>query len=243
MILEQLDIHVQKKTLDTDFIPTTKINSKWFTITNTWKHLKCPSADEWINNSVQFSHSDMSNSLWPHDCSTPGFPIHHQLLELAQTHIHWVGDSIQPTHPLLSPSPPAFNLSQHHCLCQWVSSSHQVTKEMELQLQHQSFQWIFRADFLYDWLVWSPCSPRDSQESPPTPQFKSINSLAFSFPYGPLSNSYMTTGKSIALTRRIFVGKIMSQLFSMLSRMVIAFLPRSKRLLISWLQSPSAMIL
>ena len=84
----------------------------------------------------------------PMDCSTPGFPVHHQLLELAQTHVHWVGDAIQPYHPLSSPSPPAFNLSQHQGLFQWVSSLHQVTKVLEFQLQHQSFQWIFRTDFL-----------------------------------------------------------------------------------------------
>ena len=76
----------------------------------------------------------------PMDCSTPGFPVHHQLLELTQTHVHRVGDAIQPSHPLLSPSPPAFNLSQHQGLFQGVSSSHQVAKLLELQLQHQSFQ-------------------------------------------------------------------------------------------------------
>ena len=78
----------------------------------------------------------------------PGFPVHHQLPELAQIHVHQVGDAIQPSHPLSSPSPPAFNLSQHQGLFQWVSSSHQVAKMLELQLQHQSFQWIFRVDFL-----------------------------------------------------------------------------------------------
>ena len=82
------------------------------------------------------------------DCSTPGFPVHHQLPELTQTHVHWVSDVIQPSHPLSSPSPPAFNLSQHRGLFQWVSSSQQVAKLLEFQLQHQSFQWIFRADFL-----------------------------------------------------------------------------------------------
>ena len=84
----------------------------------------------------------------PMDCSTPGFPVHRQLLELAQTHVHQVSDAIQPSHPLSFPSPPAFNLSQHQGLFQWVSSSHQVAKVWELQLQHQSFQWIFRTDFL-----------------------------------------------------------------------------------------------
>ena len=88
-------------------------------------------------------------TLWdPMDCSTPGFPVHHQLLELIKTHVHWVGDAIQPSHPLSSPFPPAFNLSQHQGLFQWVSSSHQVVKVLELQLQHQSFQWIFRTEFL-----------------------------------------------------------------------------------------------
>ena len=90
---------------------------------------------------------------------------------------------VMPSHPLSSPSP-AFNLSQLQGLFQWVSSSHQVAKVLELQLQHQSFQWIFRTDFLYDWLAWSPCSPRDSQESSPTPQFKSTNSSVLSFLYG-----------------------------------------------------------
>ena len=93
-------------------------------------------------------------------------------------------------------------------------------------------------------MVGSPCSPRDSQESSPTPQFKSINSLVLSFLYiVQLSHSYMTTGKTIALTRQTFVGKVMSLLFNMLSRLVIAFLPINKCLLISWLQSPSVVIL
>ena len=115
------------------------------------------------------------------DCSTSGLPACHQLPEFTQTHVHWVGDAIQPSHPLSSPSPPAFNLSQHQGPFQWVSSSHEVAKVLEFHLQHQSFQWIFRTDFLQDGLVGSPCSPRDSQESSPTPQFKSINSLVLSF--------------------------------------------------------------
>ena len=91
--------------------------------------------------SVQFSHSVMSNSLWPHGLQHTSFPVFQHLLELTQSHVHWVGDVIQPSHPLLSPSPPAFNLSQHQGLFQWVSSLHQVAKVLELQLQHQSFQW------------------------------------------------------------------------------------------------------
>ena len=133
--------------------------------------------------SVQFSSVSQSclTLCDPMDFSIPGFPVHHQLPEPTLTHVHRVGNAIQPSHPLPSPSPSAFNLSQHQGLFWWVSSSHQVAKVLELQ--HQSFQWIFRTDFLYDWLVGSPWSPRDSLESSPTPQFKSINSSALSFFY------------------------------------------------------------
>ena len=121
----------------------------------------------------------------PMSCSTAGLPVQHQLPEPTQTHVHWVGDAIQPSHPLSSPSPPALNLSQHQGLFKWVSSSHQVAKVLKFELQHQSFQLIFRTYFPQNWLVGSPCSPRDSQESSPTPQFKSINSSALSFLYSP----------------------------------------------------------
>ena len=119
----------------------------------------------------------------PMDCTMPGLPVYHQLPELAQIYVHQIRDAIQPFHPLSSPSPCAFNLCQHQGLFQWISYLHQVAKLLELQLQHQSFQWIFRTDFLQDWLVGSLCSPRASQKSSPTPQFKSINSLALSFLY------------------------------------------------------------
>ena len=121
------------------------------------------------------------------NCSMPGLPVHHQLPEFTQTHVHWVGDAIQTFHPLSSPSPPALNPSQHQSLFQWVNSSREVAKVLEFQLQ--SFQWISRADFLEDWQVGSPSSPRDSQESSPTPQFKSINSLVLSFLYSPILTS------------------------------------------------------
>ena len=98
--------------------------------------------------SLHFSCSVVSSVYNPMDCRTPGFPVHHQLLELTQTHVHWVDDDIQPSHPLSSLSLPAFNLSQHQGLFQWVNSSHRVAKVLELQLHHQSFQWIFRTDFL-----------------------------------------------------------------------------------------------
>ena len=100
--------------------------------------------------SVQFSSVSQSypTLCYPMDCSTPGIPVHHQLPEFTQAHVHWVGDAIQPSHPLSSPSPSAFNLSQHQSLFQWVNSSHEVAKVLEFQLQHQSFQWIFMTDFL-----------------------------------------------------------------------------------------------
>ena len=142
----------------------------------------------------------------PIDWRMPGFPVHYQLLEFSQTHVHQVSDAIQPSHPLTSPSLPTFSLSQHQGLFQWVSSLHQVAKVLEFQLQPLSFQWIFRTDFLEDIHTW-------------------------------------LREKNVALTRQNFVGKVMSLLFNMLSRLVIAFLPRSKCLLISWLQSTSAVIL
>ena len=169
------------------------------------------------------------------DCSMPGFPVHYQLPELAQTHVHWVGDAIQPSHPLSPPSPPAFNLSQHQGLFQWVSSLHQVAKVLEFQLQHQSFQWTFRTiSFRMDLLdllaVQGTLKSLLQHHSSKT----SILQVSALFMVQ-LSHPYMTTGKTIALTRRTFVGKETSLLFKTLSRLVIAFLPRSKHLLISWL--------
>ena len=124
----------------------------------------------------------------PINCSTPGLPVHHQLPEFSQIHAHRFGDAIQPSH-LSSPSPPAPNPSQHQGLFQWGNSSHEVAKVLEFQPQHQSFQWTPKTDLLYDGLIGSPCSPRDSQESSPTPHFKSINSLVLSFLYSPTFTS------------------------------------------------------
>ena len=98
-----------------------------------------------ILSSVQFSHSVMSDSFWPHNHRMPGLSIDHQLPEFTQTHVHWVGDAIQWSNSLSPPSP-ALNLSQDQGLLQWVRSSHQVVRVLELQLQHQSFQWVFRID-------------------------------------------------------------------------------------------------
>ena len=150
-------------------------------------------------------------------------------------------------HPTSSssvePFSPAFNLSQHQGLFTWVSSLHQVAKVLEFQLQHQSFQWIFRTDFLYNGLVVSPCSPRDSQESSPRPPLKTSILCHSAFFIVQFSHPYMTTGKTITLTRWTFVCKVMSLHFNMLSSLVITFLPRNKCLLILWLQSPPAVIL
>ena len=195
--------------------------------------------------SVQFSCSVMSDSLWPHGLQHARLPCpspspraysnscpssqwyHHQLPGFTQTHVHWFGDAIQPSHPLSSPSPPALNLSPNQSLFKWVNSSHQVAKVLKFQLQHQSFQWIPRTDLLQNGLVGSPCSPKVSQESSPTPQFKSINSSALSFLHSPTLTSIHDYWKAIALTRRTFVGKVMSLLLNMQSRLVITFLPRS----------------
>ena len=125
----------------------------------------------------------------PMDCSIPGLPVHHQLLESTQTHVHWVGDAIQPSHPLSAPSPPTFNLSQHQGLFQMsqlfasggqsigVSASASV-----LPVNTQDWSPL-------GWTAGSPCSPRDSRESSPTPQFKSINSSVLSFLYSPTLTS------------------------------------------------------
>ena len=121
--------------------------------------------------------------------STPGLSVHHQLLEFTQTHVHRVGDVIQPSHPLSAPYPPAPKPSQHQSLFQGVNSSHDVAKVLEFQLWHHSFQRTPRADLLQNGLVGSPCSPRDSQESSPTVQFKSINSSVLSFLHSPTLTS------------------------------------------------------
>ena len=129
-------------------------------------------------------------NLWdPTDYSTSGSSVLHSLPEFAQICVRWVGDAIN--HLILFCRPFSFclHLSQHLGLFQWVDLSNQVAKILEFQLQHQSFQWIFRVNFLYDWLVWSPHSPRDTQESSLAPQFKSINSSALSLLYSSILTS------------------------------------------------------
>ena len=135
-----------------------------------------------MNNSVAQSYLTLCD---PMDCSMPGFPVYYQLLELAQIHVHQVSDDIQPSHPLsplllLPPIPPSIRVFSNESVLhiRWP-------KYWGFSFGIRLFQRIFRTDFLLDGLVWSPCSPRDSQESSPTPQFKSISSSALSFLYGP----------------------------------------------------------
>ena len=178
--------------------------------------------------SVQFNHSVVSNSLLPHGLqhTRPPYPITNSrsLLKLMSI------ESVMPSHHL-SLFSPAFNLSQHQNLFKWVSFSHHVAKVLEFQ--HHSFQWIFKTDPL-GWTAWiSLQSKGHSRVFSNT----TVQKHQFFSPFliVQLSHPYITTGKTITLTRMAFVGKVISLLFNTLSRLVITFLPRSKHLLISWL--------
>ena len=148
----------------------------------------------------------------PMNRSTPGLPVHHQLPEFTQTQVHQVSDVIQPSHPLSSPSPPAPNPSQHHSLFQRVNSSHEVAKVLEFQRQHHSFQRNPRADLLQNGLVGSPCSPGTLKSLLQHHSSKASILRRSAFFTVQLSHPYMTTGKTIALTRRTLVGKVISLL-------------------------------
>ena len=171
------------------------------------------------------------------DCSTPGFPVHHQLPELGQTHVHQVSDTVQPSHPLLSPSSPTFSLSQHQGLFQWVSSSHQMAK-------YWSFSFSISPSNEYSGLIsfriyWFDLLAIQVTLKSLLQHHSSKASIlqCSAFFMVQLSHPYVTTEKTIALTRWTFVGRVMSLFFfNMLSRLVRTFLPRSKLLLISWLQ-------
>ena len=177
------------------------------------------------------------------NCSTPGFPVLHHLPELAETHVYRVGNAIQPSHPLSSPSSPAFTLSKHLGLFLWVSSSHQVAKVLELQLQNQSSnEYLGLISFQIDWLISLQSKGLSRVFSNTTAQKHQFFNIQPSL----WSNSHIHTRlleKSLTLTLWTFVNKIMSLLFNMLSSFVRTFLSRNKCLLISWLQSPSAVIL
>ena len=148
----------------------------------------------------------------PMNCSTPGLPVHHHLPQSTQTRIHGVDDAIQPSQPLLSPSPSAFNLSPHQGLFKWVSSPHQVAKVLEFQIRHQSFQWIFRTYFLYFRIDWfALLAVQGTLKS--LLQYHSCKASILwhsAFFIVQLSHPHMTTGKTIALTRWTFVGTVMS---------------------------------
>ena len=198
-----------------------------------------------VQTSVQFSWVTKScpTLFNPLNRSTPGLPVHHQLLEFTQTHVHRVGDAIQPSHPLSSPFPPAPNPSQHQSfpvsqLFTWGGQSTGVSALASF-LPKNTQGWS-----PLEWIGWFSLQSKGLSRvfSNTTVQKHQF----FGAQLSSQSNShipYMTTGKTIALTRWTFVGKIMSLLFNMQSRLVITFLPRNKCLLISWLQSPSAVIL
>ena len=179
----------------------------------------------------------------PMDCSTPGLPAHHQLLEFTQTHVHQVSDAILPSHPLSSPSPPIFNLSHHQGL----------SNESVLRIRwpkYWSFSFSISSSNEHPGLISFRMDQLDLLAVQGTLksllQYHSSKALVLwhsAFFTVQLSHPYMAIGKTIALTRQTFVGKVMSLLFNMLSKLVITFIPRSKYLLISWLQSPSAVIL
>ena len=177
--------------------------------------------------------------------STPGLPVHHQLPEFTQTHVHQVSDAIQPSHPLSSPSPPAPNPSQHHSLFQWVNSLHEVMRwpkywsfSFNISPSNEHPGLIFRMDWLDLLAVQGTLKSLLQHLS------SKVSVLWCSaFFIVQRSHLYMTIGKTIALTRWTFVDKVISLLFNILSKLIITFLPRSKCLLISWLQSPSAVIL
>ena len=155
----------------------------------------------------------------------PGFPVHHQLAKLVQTHVHQVSDAIQSSHPLSYPSPPAFNLSQHQGLFQWVSSSNKYSGVIS-----------FRIDWFNLLAVQGTLKGLLQHHSS-----KASILWCSAFFIVQLSHPYITTEKTIALTLQTFVGKVISLLFNMLSRSVIAFLPRSKGLLFHgcmWFWSP-----
>ena len=177
----------------------------------------------------------------PMNRSTPGLPVHHPLPEFTQTHVHQVSDAIQPSHPLSSPSPPAPNPSQHQSLFQGVNSSHQVASGVSSFSIISSSEYSGLMSFRMDWL--DLLAVQGTLKSLLQHHSSKASILWRSaFFTVQLSRPYMTTGKNIALTRWTFIGIVMSLLFNMLSTLVTAFLPRSKHLLISWLQSPSAVI-
>ena len=204
-----------------------------FILAWTWKQPRCQSADKWIRNlwyiytmkySVQFSHLIVSDSLRPHELQHARPPCLSPTLEFPQTHVHRVSDAIQPSHPLSSPSPPAPNPSQQQSLFQWVNSSCEVAIVLEFQLRIiPSKEHAGLTSFRMDWL--DLLAVQGILKSLLQHHSSKASILQHSaFFTVQLSHPYMTTGKTMALTRWTFVGKVMSLLFNMLSRFVITFL-------------------
>ena len=192
--------------------------------------------------SLQFSHSVLSDSLWPHKPQHARTPCPSPTAGDQPTHAHWVGDAIQPSHPLLSPSLPALNLFQNQGLFKWVSSHIRWPKYWSFSFNiSPSNEHPGLISFRMDWLDLLSVQ-RTLKSLLEHHSSKTSISWCSTFFIAQLSHPYMTTGKTIALTRWTFVGKVMSLLFNMLSRLVITFLPGSKHLLISLLQSLSAVI-
>ena len=179
----------------------------------------------------------------PMDRSMPGLPVHHHFLELTQTHVHQIRDAIQPSDPQSSPSPPAPNPSQHQSVFQRSTLSMRWPNNWSFSFSISPFkEHPGLIPFRMDWL--DLLAAQGTLKSLLQHHSSKASILWCSaFFTVRLSCPYMTTGKTIALTRWTFVGKVISLLLNMLSRLVITFLPRSKSLLISWLQSPSAVIL
>ena len=161
------------------------------------------------------------------DCSMPGLPVHHQLLEFTQTHAQWVGDAIRPSHALSSPSPPAFNLSQHQGLFQWVSSSHQVAKVLRVSASTSVLPMNIQDWFPLGWTGWISLQSKGLSSLLQHHSSKASILQLSAFFTVQLSRPYVTTAKTRALTRWTFVGKVMSLFFNRLSRLVITFLPRT----------------
>ena len=185
--------------------------------------------------------SVVSNSLWPVDFRMPGFPVVHHLPELAQTHVQWVSDAIHSFCPLSSLSPPVFNLSSIRIFSNELAVHIRWPKYWSFSVSPSNeYSWLisFKINW-FDLLVVQGTLKSLLQHH--SSKASILWRLAFFMVY--LSHSFMTTGKTIALTMRTFVGKIMSLLFNMLSMFLKAFLPRSKHLLIPWLWSAYAMIL
>ena len=196
----------------------------------------------YISSVQSLSHVQLFVTPWTAACQA-SLPITNSGSLLRLMFIHQVSDAIQPSiSSSVIPFSSCLQFFPASGLFQWVSSSHQVAEELEPQPQHQSFQWIFRTNFLYP-LIWSPCSPRTLKSLFQQHSSKASILWHSAFFMVQLSHPYMTTAKATALIWRTFVGKVMSLLFNMLTRLVVAFLSRSKHLLILWLQSPSAVIM